>query len=106
MADNDKSKNVLDCSGLCCSLPLVEARMKLDQMKAGETLEVIATCSSAEKDIELLTSLKQFDLIKTWKEDDQFHFLIKKIPKKISCVLWHRFRAPIKASPHLPILPN
>lgn len=79
MANNDKSKNLLDCSGLCCSLPLIEARMKLDQMKAGESLEVIATCSSAEKDIELLTALKQFDLIKTWKVDDQFHFLIKKV---------------------------
>ena len=79
MANNEKSKNVLDCSGLCCSLPLVEARMKLDQMKSGESLELIATCPSAEKDIEILTTLKQFDLVKTWKKDNQFHFLIKKM---------------------------
>jgi TusA-related sulfurtransferase len=79
MADEDKTKNLLDCSGLCCSLPLVEARMQLDKMKVGETLEVIATYSSAEKDIEILTSLKPFDLIRTWKEADLFHFLIKKV---------------------------
>ena len=79
MPDDDKSKNVLDCSGLCCSLPLVNARMELDKLEAGETLEVIATCPSAEEDIKILTRLEAYELVRTWKEADQTRFLIKKL---------------------------
>jgi TusA-related sulfurtransferase len=48
-------------------------------MKVGQTLEVNATCSSAEKDIEILTSLKAFELVRTWRKEDKFNFLIKKV---------------------------
>jgi TusA-related sulfurtransferase len=78
MTSNSES-NVLDCSGLCCSLPLVNARTELDKLKSGQTLEVIATCSSSEGDIKLLTRLEAFELVRTWKEADQIHFLIKKL---------------------------
>lgn len=79
MSNNVKPKKVLDCSGLCCSLPLVEARMELDKMSVGQTLEVIATCPSAEEDMKVLTRLKGYELVRSWKEDDQFHFFIKKV---------------------------
>ena len=79
MADDGKAKNVLDCSGLCCSLPLVNARMELEKLEAGQTLEVIATCPSAEEDIKILTRLEAYELVRTWKEADQIHFLIKKL---------------------------
>lgn len=79
--ENSKNKlgSLLDCSGLCCSLQLVEARSKLDRMGIGETLEVVAKCPSTEKDMELLTNLKQYELIKKWKENEFLHFLIKKV---------------------------
>lgn len=76
---NSKPNDLLDCSGLCCSLQLVEARSKLDKMQIGETLEVVAKCPSTEKDMELLTKLKPYELIKKWKEDESIHFLIKKV---------------------------
>lgn len=79
MADDGKPKNVLDCSGLCCSLPLVEARIELDKLKAGQTLEVIATCPSAEDDVNILTRLKAYELVRKWKKGDRTHFLIKKV---------------------------
>jgi tRNA 2-thiouridine synthesizing protein A len=79
MADDKKTKNVVDCSGLCCSLPLVNARIELDKLEAGQILEVIATCSSAEEDMKILTRLKAYQLIRTWREADQIHFLIKKV---------------------------
>ena len=79
MVDNSESKNVLDCSGLCCSLPLVNARIELNKLKAGQTLEVITTCPSAEDAIKILTRLEAYELIQTWKEADQVHFLIKKL---------------------------
>ena len=79
MADDGETKKVLDCSGLCCSLPLVTARMELDKLEAGQTLEVIATCPSAEEDINILTRLKTSELVRTWKEGKQIHFLLKKV---------------------------
>ena len=72
-------RELLDCSGLCCSLQLVEARSKLDKMPVGEILEVVAKCPSTEKDMELLTKLKPYELVKKWKEDESIHFLIKKV---------------------------
>jgi TusA-related sulfurtransferase len=78
MTNDTKPKKVLDCSGLCCSLPLVEARTELDKMKGGQTLEVIANCPSAEEDMNILTRLKGYELVRSWKEGDRFHFLIKK----------------------------
>jgi len=79
MADNGKPKKVLDCSGLCCSSPLVNARMELDKLDAGQTLEVITTCPSAEEDIKILTRLEAYELVRTWKDADRTHFLIKKV---------------------------
>ena len=79
MANEGKPQKVLGCSGLCCSLPLVEARTELDMMEAGQTLEVIANCPSAEKDMKILTRKKGFELVREWKKGDQFHFLIKKL---------------------------
>ena len=79
MADDKKTSNVVDCSRLCCSLPLINARIELDKMKAGQTLEVIATCSSAEEDMKIFTRLEAYELVRSWKEADQTHFLIKKL---------------------------
>ena len=79
MTDDGEPKKVLDCSGLYRSLPLVEARMELDKMEVGQTLEVIANCPSAEEDMNILTRLKGYELVRKWKEDDQFHFVIKKV---------------------------
>ena len=37
MANDREQKKVLGCSGLCCSLPLVEVRTELDKMYTGQT---------------------------------------------------------------------
>ena len=73
------NQKTLDCSRLCCSLPLVEASMELNKLEVGQTLEVLVDCTSAEEDMNILTRLKGYELVRTWKEDDQIHFLIKKL---------------------------
>ena len=79
MLNDEKTKKVLDCSGFCCSFTLIEAKTELDKMETGQTLEVIANCSSAEEDMKVLTRKEVFELVRKWKEDDQFHFLIKRV---------------------------
>ena len=79
MNNENKPDKEIDSSSLCCSLPMVEARYKLDKMNVGETLEVIATCASSQEDMKVLTRLKQFELVKSWKENEKFHFILKKV---------------------------
>ncbi len=79
IVNKKETQKVLDCSGRCCSFPLIEARTELDKMKAGDTLELVATCSSSEKDMELLTDLPQFELVQTRKQDGKYYFVIKKV---------------------------
>jgi TusA-related sulfurtransferase len=68
MANEGKPQKVLDCSGLCCSLPLVEARTELDKMEAGQTLDVIANCPSAKEDVKVLILKEGFGLVREWKD--------------------------------------
>ncbi len=42
---------VLDCKGMVCPLPVAQVQRKAREMKPGQTLEVIADCSSFPKDI-------------------------------------------------------
>ena len=53
--------------------------MELNKLEVRQTLEVIADCTSAEEDMNILTRLKGYELVRTWKEDDHIHFLIKKL---------------------------
>jgi tRNA 2-thiouridine synthesizing protein A len=77
--NKNESDKKIDCSGFCCSMPLVEARYKLDKMKVGETLEVIATCPSSKEDMQTLTRLEKFELIENWIDRGKYHFIIKKV---------------------------
>lgn len=70
---------ILDCSGLCCSIPFVKARSELDKLEVGQILEVIATSSSVRGDMTILTRITGHELVKSWKEGDKTHFTIKKV---------------------------
>ncbi|MFH1783820.1 MAG: sulfurtransferase TusA family protein [bacterium] len=45
----DKTKS-LDCTGLMCPMPVVKAKLELEEMKSGEVLEVVADDPGFEKD--------------------------------------------------------
>jgi tRNA 2-thiouridine synthesizing protein A len=78
LSNREEPTEKIDCSGKCCSLPLVEARMQLDKIQVGDELEVVATCPSSEKDMEILTRLEQFELVQSWKKEEKYQFIIKK----------------------------
>ena len=67
MANDSKPKKVLECSVVCCSLSLVEARMELNKPDVGRTFKVNADCISAEEDMNILTRPKGYELVRTWK---------------------------------------
>jgi TusA-related sulfurtransferase len=74
-----KPDRTLDCVGLYCPEPVFKTRLELDEMKVGETLEVLADDPAAESDIRsLVKNLKQ-ELVSVVRKGDQVQIMIKKV---------------------------
>ena len=74
-----KPDRTLDCVGLYCPEPVFKTRLELDEMKVGETLEVLADDPAAESDIRsLVKNLKQ-ELVSVVRKGDQVQIMIKKL---------------------------
>jgi TusA-related sulfurtransferase len=74
-----KPDRTLDCIGLYCPEPVFKTRLELDEMKVGETLEVLADDPAAESDITSLVKNLGQELVSTVKKGDQVQIVIKKI---------------------------
>jgi tRNA 2-thiouridine synthesizing protein A len=74
-----KSNRELDCVGLYCPEPVFRTRQEIDKLAVGEVLEVVADDPAAEEDIPRLVKRLEQQLVEMRKENDQFHFVIKKI---------------------------
>ncbi|HJW98310.1 MAG TPA: sulfurtransferase TusA family protein [Candidatus Bathyarchaeia archaeon] len=74
-----KPDRTLDCIGLYCPEPVFKARLELDEMKVGETLEVLADDPAAESDITSLVKNLGQELASIVKKGDQVQIIIKKI---------------------------
>ena len=79
MVETGEPDVILDCLGLYCPMPVFKTRIELDKMEVGQILEVIADDPAAEEDIKSLVNRIGQELLKVWREDDQIHFLIKKV---------------------------
>lgn len=69
----------LDCLGLFCPEPVFRVRMELDNMKVGETLEVLADDPAAEEDIKSLCKHLEQQILSVDKEGNTLRFVIKKV---------------------------
>jgi tRNA 2-thiouridine synthesizing protein A len=74
-----KPNRELDCVGLYCPEPVFRTRQEIDKLDVGEVLEVVADDPAAEEDIPRLVKRLEQQLVEMRKENDQFHFVIKKI---------------------------
>ena len=79
MGNKIKPNRELDCVGLYCPEPVFRTRQELDKLDVGEVLEVVADDPAAEEDIPRLVKRLEQQLVEMRKENDQFHFVIKKI---------------------------
>lgn len=79
MGEQIKPNQELDCVGLYCPEPVFRTRQEIDKMVVGEVLEVVADDPAAEEDIPRLVKRLEQQLVEMRKENDQFHFVIKKI---------------------------
>ncbi len=79
MTEKFKPDHKLDCSGLYCPEPVYRTRLELDKLSVGQVLEVVADDPAAEGDIKSLVKRIGQQLLEIRKEDDELHFLIRKI---------------------------
>jgi len=68
----------LDASGLMCPLPLLRAKLILNKMATGETLQVTATDAGSVKDFAEFTRLTGHHLLRSEQDGESFIYLIEK----------------------------
>ncbi len=74
-----KPDRTLDCIGLYCPEPVFKTRMELDELRLGETLEVLADDPAAESDIRSLVKNLEQELVSVTKEGNTVQIVIKKV---------------------------
>ena len=74
-----KPDRTLDCLGLYCPEPVFKTRLELDEMKVGETLEVLADDPAAESDIRSLVKNLGQELVDVTKKRDTVQMIIRKV---------------------------
>ena len=79
MSENkEKFDDILDCVGLYCPVPIFETRKKMDTLKKGQVLKMMADDPGSKPDMESWSRSTGNDLLKVDEEDGVFTFYIKK----------------------------
>jgi TusA-related sulfurtransferase len=78
MVSNEKIDKSIDCIGLFCPMPLLNTRSALNEMEAGQILEVFSDDPASDSDIKALINRTGQELISFEDNDGEFRFLIKK----------------------------
>jgi tRNA 2-thiouridine synthesizing protein A len=69
----------LDAKGLNCPLPILRAKKALNEMGAGNTLEILATDPGAVADFQAFCRTTGNELQESTKDGNVFRFVIKKV---------------------------
>lgn len=73
-----ESVKVLDAKGLACPMPIVRTKKAMDELNAGEVLEIHVTDKGAKNDMPAWAKASGHELIKQTEEGDILKFWIKK----------------------------
>lgn len=68
----------LDCKGLCCPQPLMEARNAVEDMKVGEILEMVATDPASVADMAAWSRRTGHKIVKQKQEGNVYTFYVEK----------------------------
>ncbi|MGI9357609.1 MAG: sulfurtransferase TusA family protein [Rhizobiaceae bacterium] len=70
--------HILDAKGLNCPLPILKAKKALNDVPAGENLEILATDPGAVADFEAFCRQTGNELVESSTDGDVYRFLIKR----------------------------
>ena len=69
---------ILDVKDLKCPMPLLKAKLALNQMHAGELLKVLATDSGSMRDFTVFSQQSGNKLIESNEQDGVYCYLLQK----------------------------
>ncbi len=75
MADPD---HILDATGLYCPEPVMLLHNKIRDIQVGETVEVLATDPSTERDIPKFCTFLGHELLEQASDDGAYRYLLRK----------------------------
>ena len=70
--------HVLDATGLLCPEPVMLLHNHIRDIAVGETLHVVATDPSTERDIPKFCTFLGHELLRQARVEDEFHYLLRK----------------------------
>ncbi len=68
----------IDLSGLQCPMPLLKAKLALNNMESAQILKVVATDPGSEKDFHLFVDQSGHQILNFQKDDSTYFYWIKK----------------------------
>ena len=68
----------LDLSGLSCPMPLLKAKLALNDMEKAQVLKVIATDSASEKDFHMFIKQTDNEILEFKKDSQAYSYWIRK----------------------------
>jgi tRNA 2-thiouridine synthesizing protein A len=74
-----EARQVLDCKGMNCPLPVIKTAQAIKALEAGQLLELLATDPGVEPDMKAWSSRTGNELVSVEKEGDVFHVLLRKV---------------------------
>lgn len=69
---------ILDLKNLQCPMPILKTKQALQAMNENDEIQVITTDPHSEVDFKVFLSKTNNELLKYWKEDNRYFFIIKK----------------------------
>ncbi|OAH59703.1 MULTISPECIES: sulfurtransferase TusA family protein [Bacillaceae] len=69
---------ILDAKGLACPMPIVKTKKAMNQLEAGQILEVQTTDKGAKSDLTAWAKSMGHTLLNSKEEEDVFTFYIQK----------------------------
>jgi len=78
MSDQIKVDKVLDTSGKCCPMPMVETNKTLKKLAEGDVLQIIATDPGTQVDIPSWCERTGNQLLASNEQENLFTYYVKK----------------------------
>ena len=69
----------IDCRGMYDPLPIVLMRRSLDNMRVGDTLEMISDDPASRSDMRAWANLTGHKLLEVYRRGDEFSFYVQKM---------------------------
>lgn len=68
----------IDLTGLQCPMPLLKAKLALNNMESAQVLKVVATDPASEKDFHMFVDQTKHQILDFQKDDSAYFYWIKK----------------------------